>query len=133
MPAQSLPERVMPDVPWSLAGKTFDTLASFNDAVRQYGLRVLKTDKWKPDQRVIPAPRIAVVYEYWEGDDQLGATVELASDDDAGFTAAELLFKLHNAVAARLTGQDHQFFEGLNLDKNSSTDNLPLYYLRTGS
>lgn len=131
--AKELPLRAMGDVCWSFIGSPVATREEFDGRVRQYQIRIRKKDSWRPDAVVIPAPRVAVRYMCWQGDEQIEPVVRLAADDGAGFPAGELLFKLHNAVVEQLREIDHHFFEGLTLAGWVEDGKLPLYQLRQGS
>ncbi len=79
---------------------------------------------WNADELVLPAPRIRVRVP-----DEV--PVELASDAPHGFTAAELLFKVHHAAAPLVRDTDHRYFEGLVPAPDSG--GVPLYDIRLGS
>jgi hypothetical protein len=105
--------------------------AAFVQAVRDYHIGILKTDeRWRPDDVVIPAPRVSIIYDYWEGENQLDRVATFDADDGRGFTAGELLWKINEDAAPRLQQQDHVFFEGLGLNAKSAE---PAYYMRLGS
>jgi hypothetical protein len=56
----------------------------------------------------------------------------LTADGPEGFTAGELLFKIHNMYTAALGEGDHIYFEGLTLAEDPG-DGWPVYDLDTGS
>jgi hypothetical protein len=131
--AKDLPERVLSRVYWSFRGGPFADRPTFNEEVRQYQIDIAEEDTWSPDEIVIPCPQIRVVYVYWRGEEQLDGMVPLVSDDGEGFSAGELLFKLHNAVVGPLAGDNHCFFEGLTLHSHQAEGKPPLYVLMQGS
>jgi hypothetical protein len=131
--AKELPLRVMDSVCWSFVGSPFATREEFNERVRQYQIRIRKQDSWRPNEIIIPAPRVAVRYMCWEGDEQIHPVVMLEADEGSGFGAGLLLFKLHNAVVEQLRQIDHHFFEGLVLAGWVEDGRVPLYQLRQGS
>jgi len=56
-----------------------------------------------------------------------------ASQDGRAFTAGELLLKLHNEVVERLRDADHQYFEGLELQRSRGPQDMPVYRMAQGS
>lgn len=124
---------------WSFAeggGRPFDDAAELDRRVRRYHLDLTGEDTWDADEVVLAALRVRILYEGLEapGDDEYTElAVELEADDGAAFTALELLRKLHNAVAPRLVGADHVFFEGLFLAHDEPVDGVPVYELMQGS
>ena len=130
--ARELPLRAMRDVCWSFIGSPFAPRDEFDARVRQYQIQIRDQDSWRPDEIVIPTPRVAVRYRYWEGDEQVEPVITLEADDRRSFTAGELLFKLHNAVVEQLRDTDHHFLEGLAL-AGWVEGQVPLYQLRQGS
>lgn len=81
--------------------------------------------EWDAEQVAVPAPRIRVRVP---GE----APVELASDGARGFTAGELLFKVHQAVGPLVRDTDHRYFEGL-IPASDTAGGVPLFDLRLGS
>ena len=129
-----LPRLIMNRVAWSLTGQPYTDRAAFEADVRQYHIDILDSDeRWKPDELVIPAPRIGVAYEGL--DEQAMALDERYMELDAaspeGFTALDLLFQVHNAVVEELSKIDHHFFEGFSLSSTGSE--IPCYRLHQGS
>jgi hypothetical protein len=120
---------------WSFfEGRPFDDPAEFNRRVHAYHARVEDEDTWDPDEAV-PLSRLRVKFfgvESPDDEEYEDFVVELESDG-AHFTAGELLFKLHNAVAPRLEGVDHCYFEGLYLTDDPPVDGVPMYEMMQGS
>jgi hypothetical protein len=78
-------------------------------------------------------PRVRVSYLCWRSAEQVEPVVELHADNGVSFRAGELLFKLHQAVAADLQHTDHRFLEGLRMYSPPPPDESPFYYLKLGS
>jgi hypothetical protein len=133
------PATVLVAAVWSFregGGEPFDDAAEFDRRVRQYHLDITGEDAWDADEVVLAAPRVRILFEALEApedDEYADLAVDLDAADGAGFTATELLRKLHNAVAPRLVGADHVFFEGLFLAHDEPVDGLPVYELMQGS
>lgn len=122
---------------WSFSmGEQFTDPAEFNRRVSQYDVDVTGEDTWDPAEVVMPLPRIRVQYfgvESPEDDEYTDFVLDLDADDGAQFTAGELLLKLNNAVAPRLKGADHCYFEGLFLTEEVGDDGVPIYEMMQGS
>ena len=131
-----LPPSALVAVVWSFfKGETFHDAAEFDRRVREYHVRVGEEDTWDPDE-IVPVPRMRVTYfgvESPEDDEYADFTAELESGNGTHFTAGELLLKLNNAVAPRLEGVDHCYFEGLFLTDTPSPDGVPIYEMLQGS
>jgi len=125
-------QMILADVYWAFRGDAYGSLDEFENAVVGYHDDLNLQVEWQPSGTVIEAPRIRVSYMHWKGDDQVDAVVDLAADNGESFGAAELLFKLHNAVVSDLGDDDHQFFEGLHL-LPAEEGVLPTYALHLGS
>lgn len=130
---ESLPDVLMPGVLWSFVGDTHLTRDGFVTAIQDHERQVRGAVSWQPDRIVFRAPRIAVQYMCWDGDDQIEPLVELASDNGEYFTAAELLFKVHNAVVVQLRDIDHHFFESFEFSGVRESDGVAEYTLQQGS
>lgn len=121
---------------WSFSrGEQFGDAAEFNRRVAQYHVDVTGEDTWEPDE-VVPLARMRVTYfgvESPEDGEYTDFVLDLEADDGAAFSAGELLRKLNNAVAPRLAGADHCFFEGLFLTEDVGDDGVPVYEMMQGS
>ena len=132
-----LPKRLLKNVVWTMRPILYTDREEFNAAVRDYHLRIVKSDeRWRPHERVLAAPRISLCFECWVDDDQIEATVELATEDPEGWTNLDLLFAVHQRVTDYLSSHqgtlgDHCFFEGLSL--RSAKHEPPAYDLDLGS
>ena len=100
-------------------------------AVQEYH-EELDADGWQPEEVVLACKEVTVQYAYWEEEDETEEDFRLTADGD-GFTAGELLFKIHNRVVGHLENEDHHFFEGLSLYKDAAPENRPFYFLGLGS
>jgi len=125
--SEEFPKSIMKDVYWSFGGQVFESQKEFNEKIRQYQIDIKEKDDWHPAKIVLRCPAINVIYEFWEGDDEVEKVVEISANNGEFFTASELLFKIHNLVTENLREMDHCFFEGLSLDKP------PKYWLSLGS
>jgi hypothetical protein len=96
-----------------------------------------KSGGWIPDETVLAFPRLTVQYFYRddEENDEIEEDFDLTADNNTGFTAGELLFKIHNQVIENLESEDHHFFEGLTLWEEETGDDTgaPRYLLNQGS
>jgi hypothetical protein len=129
------PEEIMTDVNWGFYGDRYNSLPEFVKAVIEYNQELCK--EWIPDEIVLACTDVTIQYSCWnDGEDE--ETVEdfnLVADNPSGFTAAELLYKIHNVAVYNLEDEDHHFFEGLTLwdGENYSNPDAPLYFLNQGS
>ena len=96
--AVELPLKVMRDVLWSFIGPPFASREEFDTEVGQYQIAIRKRGSWRGDKDIIPAPRIAIQYTCWQGDEQIEPVITLFADNGESFTSGEIVFKLHNAV-----------------------------------
>lgn len=132
-----LPKRLLKNVVWTMRPVLFEDREEFNAAVRNYHMDIVNSDeRWRPQERVLAAARISLCFECWVDDDQIEATVELATNDPEGWTTLDLLFAVHQRVTDYLSAHkgtlgDHCFFEGLSL--RSDKREPPVYDLDLGS
>jgi hypothetical protein len=125
------PRELMGDVQWSFTGEAYPSLEEFIEAVREYHGEIRGDDAWRPDEVVLRCRRVRVEHEFsWDEEDE--ARVELTADDPRGFTAGELLFKVHNAFVHQLRDGDHVFFEGFSLLEEQGANAPPLYDIDLG-
>lgn len=130
---EKYPQEIMTDVRWAFYGGQYDTIEEFMKAVQEYH-EELDADGWQPEEVVLACKEVTVQYAYWdeEEEDETEEDFRLTADGD-GFTAGELLFKIHNRVVGDLENEDHHFFEGLSLYKDAAPENRPFYFLGLGS
>ena len=86
--------------------------------------------RWPPERIALWAARAQIGFD--EGGRE--SMVTLAAPDGERFSAAELLFQLHNSVAGRLAAGAPRFFEGLSLAAvpGWATGAVPFYRLQVG-
>lgn len=131
------PGFLLRNVYWAFDGDPFADIETFERAVIERMTALDEGDEWDPTERVLPRRRVRVKYhgvidpESCEYDEDL--VVELRTGEAEGFTAGELLFRLHNAVVAQLRDADHRYFEGLELLEPGGDHEPPLYELVQGS
>ena len=125
------PEEIMSNICWGFYGGKYDSREKFIQSVSEYNKDLNK--EWFPDETVLNCKNVSVQYSYWdeEEDDEIEEDFELVADNTSGFTAGELLFKIHNQVVDKLEDEDHHFFEGLTLWEGNPQ--MPLYFLNQGS
>ncbi|MDR0796010.1 MAG: hypothetical protein LBE79_08185 [Tannerella sp.] len=128
------PKELMTNVYWGFFGGKYETLESFNRAMSEYNEEF--SIKWNPNEIVLKSMFTTILYSYWDYD--LEAEIENSFDLDAnnqdGFTAGELLFKVHNQIVEKLENEIHHFFEGFVLGnrKNHKNRYRPLYFINQG-
>lgn len=128
-----LPKSLMSKIAWSITRETYATEADFDRAYRDYCERVFDRERPLNEGVALPVATVRIQYHCWRGEREVEPVATLTSDDPAGFTELELLFKIHNATVEDLRGMDHHFFEGLSLGKAGDEENPPLFWLRLGS
>ena len=82
-----------------------------------------------PDAVAIRSAKLRVKYTNADGE----PVVELEADNGQWFTNGELLYKIHNSVAADLSEVDRHYFEGLARWPMKRQSWPPGYWLRLGS
>lgn len=132
------PQYLLRDVYWSFEGGVLPNVESLSHAVsEQMADSDAPGDAWEPDRIVLTRRSVRIKYfgvvtpdsaEYEEN-----LVVELTAVGGTGFTAAELLFQLHNAVVDHMQDADHRYFEGLTLITPGSDTDPPLYEMEQGS
>lgn len=121
------PREIMPDVLWSFDRPPFASQTEFAAAVAEYHLELSEESEWRPEDVVLPSPAVRIEHDYNDGPEN--SSVDLVADNGESFTAAELLFKVHNAFAVELSEGDHVFFEGfLRVDTKGRDPNAPPVY-----
>lgn len=117
------------DLPWRFHGRRYADVATFVSEVEDYSQKILKrAAPWTPDAVIIPERHILLRYEAVRGDAYDDAFVELRADGE-GFTAAEFLWQVHEALAEDELA-DHCFFEGVSRVRDGEP---PLYAILQGS
>jgi hypothetical protein len=124
------PPSLLADVAWAFTGAAFASQADFDAELKAYQADIMGRASWDPSQRVLGAAKVLVQHEE-ELQDGVGGEAMLTADNDSGFTAGELMFKIHNAFVEGLNDVDHHFFEGLELvDVRLG---VPVYVVSLGS
>lgn len=130
----ALPPKVMAKTIWTHSGARFTDAALFSEAVRQDQIQILGKDNWRPDEEVIPVPRVTMHFFHWsEDDEELESIVDIVGANGKAILALELLFQVHNAVVELVGNDDHHFFEGLHLMEPPQDASQPHYMLHLGS
>lgn len=142
----SYPGELLDDVAWSFTDPPFASQDSFVQAVADYSKDLEWEFEWRPDEVVLRCPRVQVRAETYDDPEELAPGVsfdehtgdmvaDLTAAGEEGFTAGELLWKIHNAFTTYLSKGDHHFFEGLMLVKkrNANPNEPPVYEVMTGS
>ncbi|MDR2144967.1 MAG: hypothetical protein LBE91_00705 [Tannerella sp.] len=129
------PKELMTNVYWGFYGGKYESLTKFVQAVNEYHRKLGK--EWNPDETVLACTKITVQYSFWdeEEEEEMEEDFNLIADSYSGFSAGDLLYKIHNQVVEKLEDDDHHFFEGLTLweGENYNDPNVPLYFLNQGS
>jgi hypothetical protein len=86
--------------------------------------------RWPPERIALWASRAQIGFAADGGE----STLTLTAPDGERFSAAELLFQLHNGVVGRLAADAPRFFEGLSLaaEPGEATGAGPRYRLQVG-
>ena len=125
------PKELMSGVYWGFFGGKYKSLKEFIQAVTEYNHEL--GIKWNANETVLTASHVTILYSYWDYDteDEIEEVFDLTADHKTGFTAGELLFKVHNQVVDKLESELHHFFEGFLLRKRGYYTNLnkPFYFI----
>lgn len=128
--APSLPRHIMAKVSWSFSGSTFDSIDVFSSEVAE---SQDSATAWQPKQVVLPLPQVRIAYTHAHDGEVVDEVVDLVSSNGRDFTAADLLWQLHNAVVADLRKDDHRYFQGLLLNTGPVAGAPPVYKIWLGS
>ncbi len=143
----SLPQELLSNVYWAFY-QPFDTQEAFEEALIEYNdtptRRLPALDKI-----VLPIQSVAIQYlreffidEEDSEDDDEDRQFKLTTDNAAGFTLGELMYKINQAACTPQEGsqydvsdQDAHFFEGLEYltDDDPDYPGVPVYYMILGS
>ena len=123
---------MMADIMWGFYGGKYAVQQQFVEALVKYNLEIDKREI-NPNEIVEESKEIVIACVYEEEEEKIDI-FRLTADSDAGFTAGELLYKIHNQVVEYLEEIDHHFFEGL-VDSGTYEQypDIPFYYLNLGS
>lgn len=130
---EKYPKEIMKDVRWAFYGGQYNTVEEFMKEVQEYH-EELDANGWQPDKVVLECKVVTIQYTYWheEEEDETEEDFKLTADGN-GFSAGELLFKIHNRVVGHLEEEDRHFFEGLSLYNDAAPEDSPFYFLELGS
>ena len=129
------PKQLMSEVYWGFYGGRYNSREEFIQEVTEYNKELNK--EWNPNETVLNCPNVTIQYSYWNNDKNNIEEIDfdLGADNPSGFTAGELLYKIHNQVVNILEDDDFRFFEGLTLwkrkrsRKNTIHAGMPLYFI----
>lgn len=133
------PRELLKDVCWCFSRPKFRSRARFEQACRRYYRQLGWDFNWRPEELVLPCPRVRVRPNFWDDyvppEEEERFITELTADNSSGFTAGELLFKVHNVFLQRWEEDagDYVYFEGLSLVKPAAGGSPPLYDIDIGS
>lgn len=147
---------ILNNVAWFFNGISYDSPEEFSEAVMQYQSDAGRdVPEWQPGSVVLDAPEVQIVYRYYitpndikfpdeqyldedeadvqvddpeEEDEQREVAVTFHAANKQHFTAAELLYKLHQRLWHRQLG-DLVHFNGLLSCKPLDTTAVPRFYL----
>lgn len=126
-----LPNSLFDDVDWSFIGGTESDFNRFCEMVRRDQIEISGNEDWNPKELVLPASSVRVYFRCHPLEED--QSVDLVSSGEVGFSAGELLFKLHNAVVDDLDDRDHHFLEKLRLNSQPVAGAPAAYVLELGS
>jgi len=129
----NFPHSLLTGVYWAFSGHPYPSEDAFSQAVHAYNHKFSSQPRWYPEQHILPTPSVAVRYHCWRQEREVEPWIQLDSANEHFFSAANLLFLLHNAVVEDLRNMDHQFFEGLGLLLDDEDGHVPRYQLFLGS
>jgi hypothetical protein len=132
------PRELLEDVHWCFSRPTFRSLTRFEEACRRYYRDMGWEFNWRPDEVVLPCRRVRVRAVFWDDydpEEEERFIAELTAGSPSGFTAGELLFKVHNVFLRRWEEDagDYVYFEGFRLVTPPAGDSPPLYSIDVGS
>ncbi len=127
------PADLLRSLVWSHAGKKWASRQELSDAIGAYQRQIRReAGQWSPDERVLAASRIDVVWEDFSSSDD-PEVARIASADGGGLTALDLMWGIEQAFGARIAPLDHHFFEGFALRRETASEAIPCYDLQLGS
>jgi len=129
------PKELMAGIYWGFFGGTYNSLKKFNRAVAEYN-RDLGVKKWNSEEIILASKHVTIQYSYWDydTDSEIEEDFVLQAGSEAGFSAGELLYKVHNQVVEKIENETHNFFEGFLLGQHEFYQNLkkPVYFINYG-
>ena len=129
------PKELMSSIFWGFFGGMYHSYEKFIRAVVEYN-RELGGKKWNSEEIILASTHVTIQYSYWDYDveNEIDESFDLEADNEAGFSAGELLYKVHNQVVEKLENETHHYFEGFLLGKPEYYKNLnkPVYFINQG-
>ena len=129
------PKELMSGICWGFYGGKYNSPEEFIQAVIEYN-QDLGGRKWNIEEIVLTSMHVTIQYSFWDYDteDEVEEAFDLKADNEEGFSAGELLYKVHNQVVDKLENETHHFFEGFLLGKREYYKNLnkPVYFINQG-
>ena len=115
------PKELMTGVYWRFWGGKYNSQEEFVQNVTNYN-QDLGKKRWNSDKTILSSPKVSILYSYWDFDieEEIEEVFELEANNETGFTAGELLYKVHNQVVDKLETELHQSFEGFLLGENEA-------------
>mmetsp|Transcript_12486 Transcript_12486/g.29781 ORF Transcript_12486/g.29781 Transcript_12486/m.29781 type:complete len:142 (+) Transcript_12486:129-554(+) len=120
------PKNLLGKLCWSFAVRSdYATPEDFGAAVLQYQMDIVKNSNgWEPDGIILPFCRVGI---HWEGldreqTDMIDKYDIVESSSSKGFTALDLLYKVHQIMVEDCRRMDHCFFEGFDYVKGPDTN-----------
>jgi len=127
------PKQLMSEVYWGFYGGSYPCREKFIQEVTDYNKELNK--EWSPSETILNCPNVTIQYSYWNDDKNNVEEIDfdLEADNLSGFTAGELLYKIHNQVVDILEIEEYRFFEGLTLWKRKRRGKKhsigPIYFI----
>ena len=128
----SSPKYIFKDIYWSFSIGAITEVEQFVTEMEKYYKTISgKNFPLKWDEVVFDFPKLELQYLKYTDDDFEEPYELVEADNGLNFTVKELLYKVHQ-VGVNLENDDNCYFEGL-LYSNDENENVPIYFLRTGS
>ncbi len=131
-------KELLRDIYWSFNNEQYDSQKDFEAALTEY-YKLISGDNIpiQFDKIVINSPKVVIQYMKYNYDEEDWdePQVLFEAGNENGFTAGELLYKIHKDIGKELEGEDNVFFEGLTFATIDDPDfpKIPVYFLDTGS
>ncbi|MEO1270499.1 MAG: serine protease [Myxococcota bacterium] len=144
--AIAYPKSILPRLSWSLGNHTYDSAASVDAQIKSFYQEYYpecSDERWNPDDVALRALSVRVQFRCVDREPPHEhhypwVTVHAPEGADH-FTALDLVFGMHNAMAEHMNAHnrdmfDHHFFEGLSLVRLwNGPETVPHYYVDLGS
>ncbi len=132
------PQELLRDIYWSFANGTFSSQKKFLKELKKYYKEIAGNEiPLDLDKVIYPYPKMVIQYMKYNyaDEDWDEPQVLLRSEEEKGFTAGELLYKIHNTIGKHLATEDNCYFEGLTFGTDQDPDypDTAVYFLDTGT